>query len=76
MEGMVKEGICTRSLRFIYYQKMKESENSTRKGDLLFCGHPICLSSTAAALEKGLKIPKQTALLPILILNRWAAFTV
>lgn len=40
MEEKAKKHIYTHSFSDFYYRKMKESENSIRKGDLLFCGAP------------------------------------
>ncbi|MCR4676820.1 MAG: nitroreductase family protein [Sphaerochaetaceae bacterium] len=40
MEEKAKKHIYTHSFSDFYYNKMKESENSVRKGDLLFCGAP------------------------------------
>lgn len=40
MEADAKKRIYTSSFSGFYYKKMKESEQSIRKGDLLFCGAP------------------------------------
>ena len=40
MDSDAKKGIYTNSFNSFYYNKMKESEKSIRKGDLLFCGAP------------------------------------
>lgn len=40
MDEKAKKHIHTHSFSDFYYRKMKESENSIRKGDLLFCGAP------------------------------------
>ncbi|MBQ4427556.1 MAG: nitroreductase family protein [Oscillospiraceae bacterium] len=40
MEEDAKKHIYTHSFSDFYYGKMKESENTVRKGDLLFCGAP------------------------------------
>lgn len=40
MEADAKRHIYTHSFSDFYYGKMKESENTVRKGDLLFCGAP------------------------------------
>ena len=40
MEEKAKRGIYTHSFSSFYYKKMKESEKSIRKDDLLFCNAP------------------------------------
>lgn len=40
MEEKASRGIYTDSFNAFYYQKMKESEKTVRKGDMLFCGAP------------------------------------
>ena len=40
MEADAKRHIYTHSFSDFYYGKMKESDNTVRKGDLLFCGAP------------------------------------
>lgn len=40
MEAKAKQHIYTHSFSDFYYRKMKESEDSIRKGDLLFCNAP------------------------------------
>ncbi|NLC97413.1 MAG: nitroreductase [Erysipelotrichaceae bacterium] len=40
MEQDAKKGIYTDSFNKFYYDKMKESEKSVRKDDMLFCGAP------------------------------------
>ena len=40
MEECAKGGIYTHSFSSFYYEKMKESEKTIRKGDMLFCGAP------------------------------------
>ena len=40
MDADAKRHIYTHSFSDFYYSKMKESEKSVRKGDLLFCGAP------------------------------------
>ncbi|MDO4465701.1 MAG: nitroreductase family protein [Bacillota bacterium] len=40
MDDCAKKHIYTSSFDDFYYSKMKESEKSIRKGDLLFCGAP------------------------------------
>lgn len=40
MEELAKKHIYTHSFSDFYYKKMKESEKTVRKDDLLFCGSP------------------------------------
>lgn len=40
MDDLAKKGIYTSSFSNFYYSKMKESEKTVRKDDLLFCGAP------------------------------------
>ena len=40
MEAKARQRIYTHSFSEFYYGKMKESEKTVRKGDLLFCGAP------------------------------------
>lgn len=40
MEAKARQHIYTHSFSEFYYSKMKESEKTVRKGDLLFCGAP------------------------------------
>lgn len=40
MEAKARQHIYTHSFSDFYYSKMKESEKTVRKGDLLFCGAP------------------------------------
>ena len=40
MEEAAAHGVYTSSFNAFYYGKMKQSEGSLRKGDLLFCGAP------------------------------------
>lgn len=40
MEEAAKRRVYTSSFSNFYYKKMKESEKTVRKGDLLFCGAP------------------------------------
>jgi nitroreductase len=40
MDSDARRGIYTTSFSDFYYKKMKESEKTVRKGDLLFCGAP------------------------------------
>lgn len=40
MEEAAKQHIYTSSFSDFYYSKMKQSEKTVRKGDLLFCGAP------------------------------------
>ncbi len=40
MEAKAQQHIYTHSFSEFYYSKMKESEKTVRKGDLLFCGAP------------------------------------
>ena len=38
MDELAKKHIYTHSFSDFYYKKMKESENTVRKDDFLFCG--------------------------------------
>lgn len=40
MESLAKRGIYTHSFSPFFYGKMKESEETVREGDMLFCGAP------------------------------------
>lgn len=43
IETDAKRHIYTKSFSDFYYTKMKESEKTVRKGDLLFCGAALVL---------------------------------
>ncbi|MBQ6489568.1 MAG: nitroreductase family protein [Solobacterium sp.] len=52
MEQKASQGIYTHSFSRFYYRKMKESERTVRKDDLLFCGAPHLFIAHAGCTGK------------------------
>lgn len=52
MDADAKRHIYTHSFSAFYYDKMKESEKTVRKGDLLFCGAPHLFIAHARCVGK------------------------
>lgn len=52
MEDNARKGIYTDSFNAFYYRKMKESEKTVRKGDLLLCGAPHLFIAHAKCVGK------------------------
>ncbi|MBQ8161497.1 MAG: nitroreductase family protein [Clostridia bacterium] len=52
MDAKARQHIYTHSFSEFYYSKMKESEKTVRKGDLLFCGAPHLFIAHERCAEK------------------------